>query len=106
MTTAMAGGPCRVEQTSQTTSLMLVRILVGDCSEKDRRSLAISAQDVFVALQLGQGVELDGVMLTGDLMLDDLPLEPIPDEDQLPAFVRERFDRESLIEVRVVKGPL
>ena len=106
MTTAMAGGPCRVEQTSQTTSPMMVRILIGDCSDEDRRLLAISAQDVFVALQLGQGVELDGVMLTGDLMLDDLPLEPIPDEDQLPAFVRERFDRESLIEVRVVKGPL
>ncbi len=106
MTTAMAGSPCRVEQTSQTTSPMMVRILVGDCSDEDRRSLAISAQDVFVALQLGQGVELDGVTLTGDLMLDDLPLEPIPDEDQLPAFVRERFDRETLTEVRVVKGPL
>jgi len=106
MTTAMAGGPCRLEQPSQTTSPMMVRILVGDCSDEDRRSLAISAQEVFVALQLGEGVELDGVTLTGDLMLDHLPLESISDKDQLSELVKERFDRESLTEIRVVKGPL
>lgn len=106
LTTAMAGGPCRVERPSQTNSSMMVRILVGDCSAEDRKSLAISAQEVFVALQLGQGVELNGVMLSGDLMLDELPLEPIPDYEQLPGIVKERFDREALKEVRVVRGPL
>lgn len=106
LTTAMAGAPCRIEQPSQANSPMMVRILVGDCSAEDRKSLAISAQDVFVALQLSQGVELNGVRLTGDLMLDELPLEPIPSLEQLPQIVKERFDREALEEVRVVRGPL
>ncbi|MCH7614538.1 MAG: pentapeptide repeat-containing protein [Nitrospinae bacterium] len=85
---------------------MMVRILAGDCSQDERLALAVTAQEVLTALQARQGVELDGVTLTGDLMLDRLPLEPVPDEDTLPAFVKERFDRESLTEVRVVKGPL
>jgi len=106
MTTAMAGAPCRLEQPSQPASNMMVRILVGDCSEEDRRSLAVSAEDVFTALQAGRGVELDGVMLDGDLLLDRLPLEPIPNTGQLPALVQERFDHEKVTEVRFVKGAL
>lgn len=106
LTTAMSSGPCRLEQPSQPSSQMMVRILVGDCSEEDRTLLAVSAQEVLAALQAGQGVELDGVRLHGDLMLDALPLEGIPNTDHLPALVQERFDHEQVTEVRMIKGPL
>ncbi|MDA0738366.1 MAG: hypothetical protein O3A59_05375 [Nitrospirae bacterium] len=106
LSTAMSSGPCRLEQPSQPSSHMMVRILVGDCSEEDRTLLAVSAKEVLAALQSGQGVELDGVRLHGDLMLDALPLEAIPKTEQLPALVKERFDHEQVTEVRIIKGPL
>ncbi len=106
LTTAMSNGPCRLEQPTQPASPMMVRILVGACSEEDRKSLAVSAEEVFTALEAGQGVELDGVMLRGDLMLDALPLEPISNSERLPALVQERLDQEKVTEVHIIKGPL
>lgn len=106
MTTAMANGPCRVDQPSENPDLGMVRILAGDCSDQDRMTLAISAKEVFAALQAGKKVELDGVTLTGDLMLDGLPLEPLSPNTSLPEFVKGKFDREKLTEVRVLRGAL
>lgn len=106
LTTAMSSGPCRLEQPSQPSSHMMVRILVGSCSEDDRTLLAVSAKEVLAALQSGQGVELDGVRLHGDLMLDALPLEPIPAIESFPAVVKERFENEQVTEVRIIRGPV
>lgn len=106
LTTAMSGGPCRLEQPSQPTPQIMVRLLVGDCSEDDQKLLAVSAQEVLAAIQAGQGVELDGVQIHGDLMLDALPLEAISNIEHLPALVKERFDQEQVTEVRIIKGPL
>ena len=106
MSTAMASGPCQVVESSEAPSHMMVRSLTGDCSEGDRQSLAVPAQDILAALQAGLGVELHGVMLAGDLMLDALPLVSIPQGQSLPSLVQEQFDREQVTEVRLIKGPL
>ena len=105
LTTAMAGGPCHIEQPSQPVAHMMVRVLVGDCSEKDRLTLAIPAQAVLRALQVGQGVKLEGVILTGDLLLDSLPLEPLAHQEHMPVVIQERIERERLTAVRRVNGP-
>lgn len=106
LTTAMEGVACRVEQTFEGSSPRMVRILVGDCSPEEREALAVLAHDVLTALLKGQGVELEGVVLKGDLMLDALPLEPLPNHFEKSSLVKDRFAREKLEAVRILRGPL
>jgi len=104
--TAMAGETCRMEQPSEPLPNMMVRTLTGNCSDDDRKSLAIPTHVVLEAIENGHGVQLEGVMLSGDLLLDALPLVPVAEIQHVPALVKERFDREQLTAVRMIRGPL
>ena len=106
LTIGMSEESCRIERPPDTDSPMMVRHLVGNCSDDERKALAISAQEVLEAIAQGQGIQLTGVMLTGDLQLDALSLVPIPENFPLPPLVKERFERERLAEVRIIQGPI
>ncbi len=97
---------CQIEQGTPSSTRMMIRILTGDCSEEERTALAVSAQEVLVALQAGYGVHLEGVVLQGDLMLDALPLGPLPSLDRVPAVIKERIGREELSKARSIQGPI
>ncbi|MEC9006476.1 MAG: hypothetical protein VX564_06075 [Nitrospirota bacterium] len=85
---------------------MMVRILTGECSEEERMVLAISAQEVLMALEAGYGVQLEGVVLQGNLILDTLPLGPLPNLDRVPAAIKDWIGREQLTKVRSIQGPI
>lgn len=104
--TALSDEPCHIEQEAPSSTQMMVRILIGDCSEEERTVFAISAQEVLVALESGHGVQLEGVVLKGDLILGALPLGPLPNLDRVPAVLKARIDQEKLTKARNIQGPI
>ena len=100
---ATSWGMCRVEE--GTDHRVMARELKGTCGEEDRRTLAVSADDVLTVLQQGKGVILKGVALAGDLPLAWLRLQPLdPELVRYPAIVK-RIEAEQVPAVRVIDGP-
>ena len=83
----------------------MVRHVQGTCSPEEKMALAVSADEVLTALQGGKGVDLKGIVLSGDLLLDQLPLQPFDPAVVRHAAIVQRFEDESVSEVRVIQGP-
>ncbi len=100
---ATSWGACLVEEGADPR--VMVRQLDGTCDNEDRRRLAVSADDVLMALRQDKGVILKGVVLAGDLPLDRLRLQPFqPELVRHPAIV-ERIEAEQVSMVRIMRGP-
>lgn len=101
-----ASGACRMEQ-EEPGAPVLVRHLGPDCSDEERAALAIPAETVLSALKAGRGVDLVGVVVAGDLALDQLvPVSAATIAGTAPPALRDRLQRERLVEVRVINGPV
>ncbi len=87
-------------------SEVLSRHLTGDCTERAREALALTADEIVSALREGKGVDLEGVVVIGDMWLDALPVvnpEALP---RLPPSVRQGMGGRQFQEVRVINGPM
>ena len=100
---ATSWGGCRVD--AGLDEAVLVRHVQGTCSPEEKMALAVSADEVLTALQEGKGVDLNGLVLSGDLLLDQLPLQPFDPALVRHAAIVQRFEDESVSEVRVIQGP-
>lgn len=100
---ATSWGGCRVDAGLDET--VLVRHVQGTCSPEEKMALAVSADEVLTAVQEGKGVDLNGLVLSGDLLLDQLPLQPFDPALVRHAAIVQRFEDESVSEVRVIQGP-
>ncbi|GJL55676.1 MAG: hypothetical protein NPIRA02_28080 [Nitrospirales bacterium] len=68
---------CELSQSPATDHEVFRRHLLGPCTAGEREGHAISADSLFLALQDGKRIDLQGVVIVGDLLLDQLPLHPI-----------------------------
>lgn len=100
---ATAWGGCRVD--AGRDEAVMVRHVQGTCSPEEKMARAVSADEVLTALQEGKGVDLKGIVLSGDLVLDQLPLQPVDPALVRHAAIVQRFEDESVSEVRVIQGP-
>lgn len=101
----MAGDACRVDFHEDQAQNVAQWRLMGSCSNEQRESLAISAESILELLKQGMGIELYGIVLKGNLDLNQLPEMAIESGQISSALVRERFEREGVTSVRVIKGP-
>ena len=102
-TAGTSWGGCRVD--AGRDEAVMVRHLRGTCSPEEKMAFAVSADEVLTALQGGKGVDLKGIVLSGDLLLDQLPLQPFDPALVRHAAIVQRFEDESVSEVRVIRGP-
>lgn len=100
---ATSWGGCRVD--AGLDEAVMVRHVQGTCSPEEKMALAVSVDEVLTALQGGKGVDLKGIVLSGDLLLDQLPLQPFDPAVVRHAAIVQRFEDESVSEVRAIQGP-
>lgn len=100
---ATSWGACRVEEDS--VPQVMVRQLEGPCSDEDRQTLAVSANDVLAALHQGKGVILRGVALVGNLPLDQLSVQFFEPKLVRHSAIAKRIEAEQVSVVRVIHGP-
>lgn len=99
-----AWADCVMETTSAVRDA-LVRHLSNTCTEEERLSHGVQAEELFEAILQGRTIDLNGVVIVGDIFLDRLPLFPVPTSILNPV-VRELLSSRSGRDVRVVAGPI
>src|SRR5688572_31319166 len=70
---SVVAGECLMERAPSSPAAPFLRHLGRGCSERDRDTHAVRADELLTALKDGKGIDLAGVVITGDLMLDELP---------------------------------
>lgn len=79
-----------------------VKHLSQACTEQERLAHAIRAEEVLQAIQLGQEIDLVGVVVVGNLFLDQLPVVDVPVPEQLPPLIQELFASRGVTTLRVI----
>ncbi|MBA2251139.1 MAG: hypothetical protein H0W13_00315, partial [Nitrospirales bacterium] len=83
-----------------------VKHLSKTCTEDERLAQAVGGNELLLAIQRGQAVDLVGVVVVGDVLLDQLPLGHVPSSDQLPVMTQELLASRGVKDVRVVSQPV
>lgn len=96
---------CRVEAMTHTRDAF-VKHLSKTCTDDERHTHAVRADELLLAIQQGQAVDLVGVVIVGDLFLDQLPLRNVPLSAQLPAWTEELLASRGVKNVRIVAQPV
>ena len=73
---SVATAECTVLQAGDGKPGYFARALSPDCSDEERLSQAVPADELLAALKEGKHVDLAGIVLLGDLHLDRLPVIP------------------------------
>jgi uncharacterized protein YjbI with pentapeptide repeats len=100
-----AHGQCRVEALTHTRDAFM-KHLSKTCTDDERHAHAVRADELLLAIQQGQAVDLVGVVIVGDLFLDQLPLRNVPLSAQLPAWTEELLASRGVKNVRIVTQPV
>jgi uncharacterized protein YjbI with pentapeptide repeats len=100
-----AEAACMVGQESPDESKLFLRHVSLDCSQAERMSHAVQAQEILVALKDGKGISLDNAVITGDLQLTDLVSVPLATVF-LPEQIRSKLVESAITHVRIIRGPL
>jgi Pentapeptide repeats (9 copies) len=96
-----AHAQCRVEAHTHTRDAF-IKHLSKTCTDDERHTHAVHADELFLAVQQGQAVDLVGVVIVGDLFLDRLPWRSVPLSEQLPALTEELLESRGVKNVRVI----
>lgn len=102
----VAGAACTVHEGTQGPQAPLTRHLGPECTEQERVAKAVTADELFSALEHGRAIDLSGVIVVGDLSLDRLPPAPAGSLDSLSSSVRQALAGEDPRDLRVVTAPI
>lgn len=102
----LAHGSCAVEAGAGSPTGAFTRHLGAGCTDRERETRAVRADDLLAALQAGRGIDLKGVVVTGDLMLDRLPVVESGTLAGRSVLLDEVVRDRQSPELRVIAGPI
>lgn len=99
------GAECTAETGGRDATAVFTLRLSSTCTEAERETQAIPAQDVLRALASGKGIDLAGVVIQGDLLLDELPVQKVAAVQDLSPDDRRVLEGLNEEAVHVIRGP-
>src|SRR5688572_7356639 len=103
---SVVAGECLMERAPSGSAAPFLRHLGKDCSERERDTHAIRADELLTALKAGNGVDLAGMVITGDLMLDELPLVAVETLAIASPRIQAAILTSNVKKIRVIPGPI
>lgn len=97
---------CRIEEPMNPAPHVLYKHISGSCTLEERSALSLTAEELFIALQMGKSVDLLGVVVKGNLSFDRLPLIPIHEYRFPSSGIKETLKQRGIKEVRVIRGAI
>ncbi len=101
-----AWGGCVMEHERPDQPAAFVRHLGSGCTEQERETQAIKAEDITAALKAGKAVDIAGALIVGDLLLNTLPPVKVGTLSVVPPILQEALHARPAMEVRRIAGPI